>query len=111
MLSGIKERRLDRTIAGGKLTLYMKLMPVIEFPESFFTKGENYVLVSEASDMQNRHLQPLFADGRKDVGFNVRLDTGQLVTFTFSDVIRIEGEVAAWEYTAPHGAKALVIND
>ena len=82
----------------------------IEFPETFFTKGEKYELVSEASDMQNRHLQRLFDDAC-DVGFNVRLNTGELVTFALSNVVKVEGEVTAWEYTAPHGAKALVFND
>ncbi len=82
----------------------------IEFPESFFTRGENYELVSEASDMQNRHLQRLFDDAC-DVGFNVRMNTGQVVTFALSNVVKVEGEVTAWEYTASHGAKALVFND
>ena len=86
-------------------------LPVIEFPESFFTKGENYSLVSEASDMMNRHLQQLFSDAC-DVGFNVLFDTGQVVTFVMYNVLKNdEGEITAWEYTASHGAKALVFND
>lgn len=87
------------------------ILPVIEFPESFFTKGENYVLVSEASDMQNRHLQILRSDTR-DVGFNVKFATGQVVTFALSNVMKDkEHEILAWEYTTVHGRKALVFND
>ena len=87
-------------------------LPVIEFPESFFTVGKQYSLVSEASDMQNRHLQPLRSDTR-DIGFNVKFATGQVVTFVMSNVVKDlkEGEILAWEYTASHGAKALVFND
>lgn len=87
----------------------MKL-PVIEFPESFFTKGENYSLVSEASDMQNRHLQQLFAE-KPGFGFNVLCDTGQVITFAMCNVVKLEGEILAWEYTTCHGRKALVFND
>ena len=85
----------------------------IEFPETFFTKGEKYELVSEASEMMNRHLQRIGSSLEIDggYGFNVKMTDGRLVTFTLSNAIMIEGEVTAWEYTAPHGAKALVFND
>lgn len=76
-----------------------------------FTKGENYALVCEASDMGNRHLQRLYDDAC-DVGFNVKFDTGQVVTFAMSRVVKDgEGEITAWEYRACHGNTALVFND
>lgn len=84
----------------------------IEFPETFFTKGENFRFVGKASEMQNRHLQRLFDDA-VDVGFKVRPDNGEFViTYALSATRKdAYGDVTAWEYTGNDGSKALVFND
>jgi hypothetical protein len=84
----------------------------IEFPESMFTKGENFRCVGEASDMMNRHLQRLFDDA-VDVGFKVRPDNGEFViTYALSATRKdADNDVTAWEYTGSDGSKALVFNE
>ena len=82
----------------------------IEFPESMFTKGENFRFVGEASDMMNRHLQRL---SDADVGFKVRPDNGEFViTYALSATRKdADNDVTAWEYTGSDGSKALVFNE
>jgi hypothetical protein len=85
----------------------------IEFPEDFFTRGDNYELVSEASDMQNRHLQRIGGslEAGGGFGFAVKMTDGKLVTFLLTDAVKVEGEVTAWEYKGSDGSQALVFND
>jgi len=84
----------------------------IEFPESMFTKGENFRFVGEASDMMNRHLQRL-SDDAADVGFKVRPDNGEFViTYALSATRKdADNDITAWEYTGNDGTKALVFNE
>ena len=73
---------------------------VIEFPSDHFTYSKHSnCLTSEASDMGNRHLQPLYDDAC-DVGFAVKSSTsGEVVTFHMVKVMTDgEGEVTGWEY-------------
>ncbi len=79
----------------------MKL-PMIEFPISMFTKtgARGTMLVSEASDMGNRHLQPLFDDSA-DAGFAVKFKDGAVVKFTMIDIEHDrEGDIIGWTYKA-----------
>lgn len=74
---------------------------VIEFPSKMFTVSGNK-LVAEASDMGNRHLQPLYDDAC-DVGFAVKSErTGKVVTFVMqSPFYKGEGEdreLGGWHY-------------
>ena len=76
----------------------MKLNP-IEFPIGFFTIT-GHQISAEASDMENRHMQRLYDDAM-DVGFNVRLDSGEVVTFGMVDVKKdAEGDILYWSYAA-----------
>lgn len=82
----------------------MKL-PLITFPSSMFSWVRIYdgmKLVGEASDMGNRHLQPLYDDAC-DVGFAVQsTHTGQVVTYVLvGPFYRGDGEdteLAGWHY-------------
>ena len=88
----------------------MKL-PVIEFPESTFTEGSNFLFVADASEMMDRHLQP-FYDDACDVGFKVKRNDGTVVSYTLSSVRKNDdGEVTAWEYIGDDSSGALVFND
>lgn len=73
---------------------------LIEFPSSMFTVT-GHQLSAEASDMGNRHLQPLYDDAA-DVGFAIKSDkTGNVVIFSVVDVKRDgEGELQYWTYAA-----------
>ena len=100
----------------------MKL-PIVEFISGCFTLTDGgKTLVSEASDMWNRHLQKLSTDG-PDVGFAVKSsETGHIVIYVMSEVMKDEeGEVTGWKYLpSPESVKefpecastkAVVFND
>ena len=103
----------------------MKL-PIVEFDSGSFTYTESdKTLVSEASDMGNRHLQRLYADAC-DVGFAVKSDkTGNVIIYVMSaPFYHGEGEdreLAGWNYEPSSesvrkfpecaGTKAIVFND
>jgi len=73
---------------------------VIEFPSDQFTYSKHSnCLVSEASDMGNRHLQHLYDDAC-DVGFAVKSSqSGDVVNFHMVNVMKDgEGELIGWEY-------------
>lgn len=97
---------------------------VIEFPSRMFTVSGK-TMVAEASDMGNRHLQPLYDDAC-DVGFAVKSDvTGKVVTFVMTSPFHTgEGEdreIAGWHYVPTsesfrnvpecQGMEAKVFND
>jgi hypothetical protein len=94
---------------------------VIEFPSRMFS-WSGKVLTAEASDLGNRHLQPLYDDAC-DVGFAVKSEhTGEVVTYAMGEVKKdAEGELISWEYTptteserkvpACRGTKAIIFND
>lgn len=97
---------------------------VIEFPSSMFTWTDK-VAVAEASDMGNRHLQPLYDDAC-DVGFAMKSDkTGEVVTYAmtrpFYQGEDEDRELAGWDYTPTSesirkvpscaGTKVVVYND
>lgn len=97
---------------------------VIEFPSKMFTMSGT-TLVAEASDMGNRHLQPLYDDAC-DVGFAVRSErTGKVVTFVMqAPFYKGEGEdreLSGWHYVPTsesfrnvpecQGMEAKVFND
>jgi hypothetical protein len=100
--------------------------PVIVFPWSRFTVSvDGNTLISEASDMENRHLQPLYDDS-VDRGFAVQFDSKsngpEVVTFVVSHTNRDnEGDIMFWDYVPtaesirkfPHHVKmtATVFND
>ena len=101
----------------------MKL-PLIEFSSKQFTlSADGKTLISEASDMENRHLQPLYNDAC-DRGFSVKSErTGNVVTFVLSDVRLFPDDdgICSWEFTpttesmSQHpeciGMKATIFND
>jgi len=75
---------------------------VIEFPSSMFSwqrESTGMILVGEASDLGNRHLQPLYNDAC-DVGFAVKsTHTDAVVTYAMSEVKKdAEGEIQKWLY-------------
>jgi hypothetical protein len=78
---------------------------LIPFPSSIFSwmrTANGMKLVAEASDMGNRHLQPLYDDAC-DVGFAVEsVHTGAVVTYVLSGPFyREDGEdreLAGWNY-------------
>lgn len=97
---------------------------VIEFPSSFFTWSQG-VAHAEASDMENRHLQPLYDDAC-DVGFAIKSDkTGEVVTYVMEtpvyDIGEEERELLGWRYVptaesirkvpACANTKAVIYND
>ena len=65
----------------------MKL-PLIEFSSKNFTyHADAKTFVSEASDMMNRHLQPLYNDAC-DVGFSMKSSkTGRVVVYVLTDTV------------------------
>lgn len=97
--------------------------PVIEFPSSMFSWSGG-VAHCEASDMMNRHLQPLpdTASGR---GFAIKsTKTGAVVNYTMTEVVYDKGEepeLLGWKYVPTHDSvmrvpgcantKAIVYND
>jgi hypothetical protein len=100
----------------------MKLK-LVEFSSKQFTYTHvNKILVSEASDMENRHLQQIYDDAC-DVGFAVKSETtGNVVTYVMSEVLKNgEGEIEGWKYTPSYESirkypacadtKAIVFND
>lgn len=58
-------------------------------------------LIGEASEMENRHLEKIYDDAC-DVGFSVRLNSGNVVTFVMTEPFNTgEGEdveLAGWNY-------------
>jgi hypothetical protein len=86
---------------------------------------DGITLISEASDMENRHLQPLNDYG--DRGFNVQFESKggivEIVTFIRNGVKLFTDDdgIASWEFVVtpesarqyPHHAnmKAIVFND
>lgn len=103
----------------------MKL-PIITFSWSQFTlSSSGKTLVSEASDMENRHLQPVNNVG--GYGFNVQFERKggivEVVTFILNDVKLFSDDdgIASWEFVVtpesikqyPHytDMKAIVFND
>jgi hypothetical protein len=96
---------------------------IIEFPSSFFNYNRRMTtLTSEASDMENRHLQPL-DDSRTKYGFAVVSEkTKAVILYYMTQVIKnSESEVIGWAYKpTPEsvglfpkcaGTKAIVFND
>lgn len=97
--------------------------PIIEFPSSFFTWSQG-VAHAEASDMENRHLQPLYDDAC-DVGFAIKSDkTGEVVTYVMERPVYDEGEdheLLEWRYVPTNesirkvpacaNSKAVIYND
>ena len=80
----------------------IETLPLVTFPSSMFSwmrTATGMKLVGEASDMGNRHLQPLYDDAC-DVGFAVKsTHTGQVVTYCQCGVsCDDEGELAGWLY-------------
>ena len=81
-------------------------MKLIEFPVSFFTVVDgvngNKTFVAEASDMENRHLQPLGNDSlHNHFGFAIRFNKKTVVKYRMSSVGRDgEGELTYWKYEA-----------
>jgi hypothetical protein len=80
----------------------MKL-PLIKFPAECFTYSpESKTFISDASDMENRHLQRMYDDA-DDRGFII--SCGQFggsvdITFVLSDIKQFQDDdgVASWEY-------------
>ncbi len=100
--------------------------PIITFSWANFTMSEDgRTLISEASDMENRHLQPLNDNGGR--GFNVQFESKggivEIVTFIMNDVKLFTDDdgIASWEFVVttesghqyPHYAnmKATIFND
>ena len=98
---------------------------VIEFPSDMFSwqrTPTGMTLVGEASDLGNRHLQPLYDDAC-DVGFAVKsTHTGAVVTYAMSRVMKDnEGEIQRWDYEPTSesvrnvpdcaGTRAVIFND
>lgn len=92
---------------------------------SWQRNAEGMCLVAEASDLNNRHLQPIYNDAC-DVGFAVKsVHTGQVVTYVMvKPFYRGDGEdteLAGWEYVPTSeserqvpdckGTKATIFND
>ncbi len=78
----------------------MKL-PLIEFSSKQFTlSADGKTLISEASDMENRHLQPLYNDAC-DRGFAVKSErTGNVVVFVLSDTELFPDDgICSWKFT------------
>lgn len=72
---------------------------LIEFPGKMFTRvGE--ILVAEASDLGNRHLQRLYDDAT-DVGLAIRSErTNRVVIFSMTKACyHTDGELLGWDYT------------
>jgi hypothetical protein len=101
----------------------MRLTLVEHSDKQFTYSAKDKTLVSEASDLDNRHLERLYDDAC-DVGFAVKSEkTGNVVTFVLSDVKLFPDDdgVCSWEYVVapesikqyPHyaGFKAVVFND
>lgn len=90
--------------------------PVIEFPISAFTQNFQHPanaiptsITSEASDMENRHLQYLDAYNR---GFIVDFGSGRKVTFCLTATETDgEGDITSWRYRSNEGITATVFND
>jgi hypothetical protein len=103
----------------------MKL-PIIIFSWKQFTfSSDGKTLISEASDLENRHLQSLYNDAC-DRGFSVQFERKgghiEVITFVMSEVMKSdEGEVTGWNYIVSSesvrkypeyvGTKAIVFND
>lgn len=77
--------------------LYMK-HKLIPFSSKQFTIAGTH-FVAEASDLNNRHLQPLYDDAC-DVGFAIQSETtGKVIRFYMDRVhTDIEGELTHWTY-------------
>jgi hypothetical protein len=77
----------------------------IEFPYAMFTRT-GHQLHTEASDMGNRHLQPL---GNGGVGFAVKLSTGEVVEYAMTDLKKDrEGDITHWVYSPTAESQRLV---
>lgn len=103
----------------------MRLTLVEHSSRQFTYTDADKTLVSEASDLDNRHLERIYDDAC-DVGFAVKSEkTGNVVTFVMSEPFyRGEGEdreLAGWNYEPAdfsarafpecRDMKALIFND
>jgi|SRR5579862_5656163 len=99
----------------------MKLNLVEHSMEQFSASSEDgKKILGEASSMMNRHLERIYDDAM-DVGFKVKLDGGEVVTFVMTDSFDHNDELAGWNYTIssesvrryPHceGMTAIIFND
>lgn len=76
--------------------------PIITFSWANFTISDGgKTLISEASDMENRHLQ--IVDDNANKGFNVQFERVggivEIVTFILNDVkLFTDDGIASWEY-------------
>jgi len=73
---------------------------IIEFSSNQFTyNAADKTFTSEASDLDNRHLQQIYNDAC-DVGFAMKSDkTGEVVTYVMNSVKKDEeGDVEYWTY-------------
>jgi hypothetical protein len=73
---------------------------IIEFSSNQFTyNAADRTFTSEASDLDNRHLQRIYDDAC-DVGFAIKSDkTGEVVTYVMNSVKKDEeGDVEYWTY-------------
>lgn len=96
---------------------------LIEFSSTMFTyNAEDKILVAEASDMGNSHLQKL-SDDSLDFGFSVKSSsTGNVIVYAMYEVMRDdEDDVTGWKYRATMesqrkfpsciGTSAIIFND
>ena len=76
----------------------MKLTLVEHSSNQFTYDASKKLLVSEASDLDNRHLELLYDDAC-DVGFAVRSEqTGNVVVFVMTSPFHNDDELAGWHY-------------
>ena len=98
---------------------------VVSFPVRMFDYNPvTRSYVAEASDMGNRHLQPL-DDSNRDVGFIIEFDNDQQCTYVMTKVLTTgigdDREITGWEYRPTlddvckvpscHHTKAIIFND
>jgi hypothetical protein len=102
----------------------MKLTLVEHSSRQFTYSPDDKVLTAEASDLDNRHLQPLYNDAC-DVGFSVKSEkTGKVVTFVMVSPIYDKSddcELVGWQYAPTsesfrnvpecQGMEATIFND
>jgi dipeptidyl aminopeptidase/acylaminoacyl peptidase len=103
----------------------MRLTLVEHSDKQFTYSNKDKTLVSEASDLDNRHLERIYDDAC-DVGFAVKSDkTDSVVVFVMSSPIYHgageDREISGWEYEPANfsirqhpecrGMKAVIFND
>jgi hypothetical protein len=100
----------------------MRLTLVEHSYKQFTLSDDGKTLISEASDMEDRHLESLYHNF-PDRGFAVKLENGSVITFVFTGVKLFTDDdgIASWNYEPTllsvrehpecQGMKAIVFND